>query len=159
PSLYHTEAAPGADFHGRLFASHLLYQFGLTTDAAPEFTDRFHTTVPYTMLRWDFGDDDGLNGSVSVLANYGRNAYRVFHLAPAPLPTLPTVVSSLDLGDPVFQHRPPAPPGRGTVTAQRDLDVWRQGIGANLRRGPWDVYGAYMHDQVSDVPDLLAGRF
>ena len=158
-TLYHTEAAPGADFHGRLFGSHLLYQFGLTTDAAPEFTDRFHTTVPYTMLRWDFGNDDGLNGSVSVLANYGRNAYRVFYLAPASLPTLPTVVNSLELGDPLFQHRPPPPPGRGTVTAQQDLDVWREGIGANLRRGPWDVYGAYTHDQVFDVPERLAGRF
>src|SRR4029077_19448753 len=37
PTLYHTEAAPGVDVHGRLFASKVLYQFGLTTDAAPEF--------------------------------------------------------------------------------------------------------------------------
>jgi hypothetical protein len=160
PTLYNTEAAPGVDFHGRLFASKLLYQFGLTTDAAPEFTDRFHTTVPYTMLRWDFGNDDGLNGSISVLANYGRNAYRVFYLAPAPLPSLPTgITPASGLGDPVTQHRPPAPPGRGTIAAQQDLDVWREGIGANLRRGPWDFYGAYTHDQVFDVPDRLAGRF
>ncbi len=146
PTLYHAEAAPGVDVHGRLFASHLLYQFGLTSDAAPEFNDRFHTFVPYAMLRWDFGDRDGLNGSVSALGNYGRNAYRVFYLAPAPLPPIPL-------------HRPPPPPGRGTIAAQQDLDVWREGIGANLRRGPWDAYGAYMHDQVFDVPALLAGRF
>src|SRR3989454_446672 len=35
PTLYHAEAAPGVDVHGRLFASKLLYQFGMTTDAAP----------------------------------------------------------------------------------------------------------------------------
>jgi len=39
------------------------------------------------------------------------------------------------------------------------LDVWREGIGANLRRGPWDAYGAYTYDQVFDVPERLAGRF
>src|SRR5437016_3519454 len=88
PTLYHAEAAPGIDVHGRLFASKLLYQFGFTTDAAPEFLDRFHTTVPYAMLRYDFGDRDGLNGSVSMLGNYGRNAYRVFYLAPTPLPPI-----------------------------------------------------------------------
>ena len=153
PTLYHTEAAPGVDVHGRLFASKLLYQFGLTTDAAPEFTDRFHTTVPYAMLRWDFSDDGGLSGSVSVLGNYGRNAYRVFYLAPAPLPSVPLPDSPA-----VAQHRPP-PPSRGTITAQRDLDVWRAGIGANLRRGPWDAYGAYTVDSVYDVPARLAGRF
>src|SRR5439155_860482 len=71
PTLYNTEAAPGVDVHGRLFASKVLYQFGLTTDAAPEFLDRIHTAAPYAMLRYDFGDDDGLNGSVSVLGNYG----------------------------------------------------------------------------------------
>ena len=151
-TLYHAEAAPGVDVHGRLFASHLLYQLGFGTDAAPEFTDRFHTFTPYTMLRWDFGDDDGLNGSVSVLGNYGRDAYRVFYLAPAPLPSIPLLRA-------VAEHRPPPPPGRGTITAQRDLDVWREMVGANLRRGPWDLYGAYSHDQVFDVPDRLAGRF
>ncbi len=158
PTLYHTEAAPGIDFHGRLFASRVLYQFGLTTDAAPEFTDRFHTTVPYTMLRYDFGDQDGLNGSVSVLGNYGRNAYRVFYLAPAPLPFIPAAVpATAGVGLP--QHRPPPPPGRGTITGQRDLDVWREMLGMNLRRGRWDLYGAYSHDQVFDVPEQLAGRF
>ena len=165
PTLYHTEAAPGVDVHGRLFASKLLYQFGLTTDAAPEFLDRFHTTVPYAMLRWDFGDRDGLNGSVSMLGNYGRNAYRVFYLAPAPLPTIPLAVPATGLRrprpprppDPL--HRPPPPPGRGTIAAQQDLDVWREGIGANLRRGPWDAYAAYTHDQVFDVPERLGGRF
>ena len=151
-TLYHAEAAPGVDVHGRLFASHLLYQLGFGTDAAPEFTDRFHTFTPYTMLRWDFGNDDGLNGSVSVLGNYGRDAYRVFYLAPAPLPPIPLLRA-------VAEHRPPPPPGRGTITAQRDLDVWREMVGANLRRGPWDLYGAYSHDQVYDVPDRLAGRF
>jgi len=151
-TLYHAEAAPGVDVHGRLFASHLLYQLGFGTDAAPEFTDRFHTFTPYTMLRWDFGNDDGLNGSVSVLGNYGRDAYRVFYLAPAPLPPIPLVRT-------IAEHRPPPPPGRGTITAQRDLDVWREMVGANLRRGPWDLYGAYSHDQVFDVPDRLAGRF
>ncbi len=165
PTLYHTEAAPGVDVHGRLFASRVLYQFGLTTDAAPEFTDRFHTTAPYTMLRYDFGDEDGFNGSVSVLGNYGRNAYRVFYLAPAPLPGIPLVVTDGDFGlrlprhRPHPLHRPPPPPGRGTIAAQQDLDVWREGIGANLRRGPWDLYGAYTHDQVFDVPERLAGRF
>src|SRR5262245_34539637 len=152
PALYHTEAAPGVDFHGRLFASKVLYQFGFTTDAAPEFLDRFHTFVPYTMLRYDFGDQDGLNGSVSVLANYGRNAYKVFYLKPTPLPpVLPGTVNP--------RHTPPPPPGRGFVNADQDLDVWREGFGANLRRGPWDMYGAYMYDQVFDVPDRLAGRF
>ena len=151
-TLYHAEAAPGVDVHGRLFASHLLYQLGFGTDAAPEFTDRFHTFTPYTMLRWDFGNDDGLNGSVSVLGNYGRDAYRVFYLAPAPLPPIPLLRA-------VAEHRPPPPPGRGTIDAQRDLDVWREMVGANLRRGPWDLYGAYSHDQVYDVPDRLAGRF
>ena len=151
-TLYHAEAAPGVDVHGRLFASHLLYQLGFGTDAAPEFTDRFHTFTPYTMLRWDFGNDDGLNGSVSVLGNYGRDAYRVFYLAPAPLPPIPLVRT-------IAEHRPPPPPGRGTIDAQRDLDVWREMVGANLRRGPWDLYGAYSHDQVFDVPDRLAGRF
>ncbi len=162
PTLYHTEAAPGVDVHGRLFASRLLYQLGVTTDAAPEFLDRFHTTVPYVMLRWDFGDRDGLSGSVSILGNYGRNAYRVFYLAPAPLPTIPLDATARFPAppiDPVPEHRPPPPPGRGTIAAQRDLDVWREGIGANLRRGPWDAYGAYTHDQVFDVPDRLAGRF
>src|SRR3989454_223297 len=152
PTLYHAEAAPGVDVHGRLFASHLLYQLGFGTDAAPEFTDRFHTFTPYTMLRWDFGDEDGLNGSVSVLGNYGRDAYRVFYLAPAPLPPIPLVRT-------IVEHRPPPPPGRGTIVAQRDMDVWREMVGANLRRGPWDLYGAYSHDQVYDVPDRLAGRF
>src|SRR5438309_5981205 len=151
-TLYHAEAAPGVDVHGRLFASHLLYQLGFGTDAAPEFTDRFHTFTPYTMLRWDFGHDDGLNGSVSVLGNYGRDAYRVFYLAPAPLPPIPLLRA-------VAEHRPPPPPGRGTIDAQRDLDVWREMVGANLPRGPWDLYGAYSHDQVYDVPDRLAGRF
>src|SRR5947199_877364 len=151
-TLYHAEAAPGVDVHGRLFASHLLYQLGFGTDAAPEFTDRFHTFTPYTMLRWDFGNDDGLNGSVSALGNYGRDAYRVFYLAPAPLPPIPLLRI-------VPEHRPPPPPGRGTIAAQRDLDVWREMLGANLRRGPWDLYGAYSHDQVFDVPDRLAGRF
>jgi len=126
-TLYHAEAAPGVDVHGRLFASHLLYQLG-------------------------FGNDDGLNGSVSVLGNYGRDAYRVFYLAPAPLPPIPLVRT-------IAEHRPPPPPGRGTIDAQRDLDVWREMVGANLRRGPWDLYGAYSHDQVYDVPDRLAGRF
>src|ERR1051325_4819390 len=51
PTLYHTEAAPGIDVHGRLFASKLLYQFGLTSDAAPEFLDRIHTAAPYVMLQ------------------------------------------------------------------------------------------------------------
>src|SRR5207249_2893064 len=60
PTLYHTQAAPGIDVHGRLFASKVLYQFGLTTDAAPEFLDRIHTAAPYAMLRYDFGDEDGL---------------------------------------------------------------------------------------------------
>ena len=152
PTLYHAEAAPGVDVHGRLFASHLLYQLGFGSDAAPEFTDRFHTFTPYTMLRWDFGDEGGLNGSVSVLGNYGRDAYRVFYLAPAPLPPIPLLRI-------VPEHRPPPPPGRGTISAQRDLDVWREMVGANLRRGPWDLYGAYSHDQVFDVPDRLAGRF
>ena len=152
PTLYHAEAAPGVDIHGRLFASHLLYQVGFGSDAAPEFTDRFHTFTPYTMLRWDFGDQDGLNGSVSALGNYGRDAYRVFYLAPAPLPPIPLLRI-------VPEHRPPPPPGRGTIAAQRDLDVWREMLGANLRRGPWDLYGAYSHDQVFDVPDRLAGRF
>jgi len=152
PTLYHAEAAPGVDIHGRLFASHLLYQVGFGSDAAPEFTDRFHTFTPYTMLRWDFGDEDGLNGSVSALGNYGRDAYRVFYLAPAPLPPIPLLRI-------VLEHRPPPPPGRGTIAAQRDLDVWREMLGANLRRGPWDLYGAYSHDQVFDVPDRLAGRF
>src|SRR5712692_6676476 len=118
PTLYNTEAAPGIDVHGRLFASKLLYQFGLTTDAAPEFLDRIHTTAPYVMLRYDFGDDDGLNGSVSVLGNYGRNAYRVFYLAPAPLPVIPLAAPALrdpTLAEPPFPlHRPPPPPGRGT---------------------------------------------
>jgi len=165
PTLYHAEAAPGVDVHGRLFASKMLYQFGLTTDAAPEFLDRFHTTVPYIMLRYDFGDDDGLNGSVSVLGNYGRKAYRVFYLAPAPLPTIPLAVPAAQFFfpplpvDPTPEHRPPPPPGRGFIAAQRDLDVWREGIGANLRRGPWDAYGAYMYDQVFDVPQTLAGKF
>ena len=152
PTLYHAEAAPGVDIHGRLFASHLLYQVGFGSDAAPEFTDRFHTFTPYTMLRWDFGDQDGLNGSVSALGNYGRDAYRVFYLAPARLPPIPLLRI-------VPEHRPPPPPGRGTIAAQRDLDVWREMLGANLRRGPWDLYGAYSHDQVFDVPDRLAGRF
>src|SRR3989442_6767695 len=151
-TLYHAEAAPGVDIHGHLFASHLLYQVGFGSHAAPEFTDRFHTFTPYTMLRWDFGDEDGLNGSVSVLGNYGRDAYRVFYLAPAPLPPIPLLRV-------IAEHRPPPPPGRGTISAQRDLDVWREMVGANLRRGPWDLYGAYSHDQVFDVPDLLAGRF
>jgi hypothetical protein len=165
PTLYHTEAAPGVDVHGRLFASQLLYQFGLTTDAAPEFLDRFHTTVPFAMLRWDFGDHDGLNGSVSVLGNYGRDAYRVFYLAPAPLPTIPLAVPAARLRPPRLPrppdalHRPPPPPGLGSITAEQDLDVWREGVGANLRRGPWDAYAAYTHDQVFDVPDRLAGRF
>jgi len=165
PTLYHTEAAPGIDVHGRLFASKLLYQFGLTTDAAPEFLDRFHTTVPYAMLRYDFGDQDGLNGSVSVLGNYGRRAYRVFYLAPAPLPPIPLAVTDSTLRAPTLPrpptplHRPPPPPGRGTILAQQDLDVWRWGIGANLRRGPWDAYGAYSFDQVYGVPDQLSGRF
>ena len=152
PTLYHAEAAPGVDVHGRLFASHLLYQLGFGSDAAPEFTDRFHTFTPYTMLRWDFGDEDGLNGSVSVLGNYGRDAYRVFYLAPAPLPPIPLLRV-------IAEHRPPPPPGRGTIAAQRDMDVWREMLGGNLRRGPWDLYGAYSHDQVYDVPDRLAGRF
>jgi len=152
PALYHTESAPGVDFHGRLFASKVLYQFGFTSDAAPEFTDRFHTFVPYTMLRYDFGDQDGLNGSVSILGNYGRNAYKVFYLKPTPLPPiLPGTVSP--------RHTPPPPPGRGFVNGEQDLDVWREGIGGNLRRGPWDMYTAYMYDQVFDVPDRLAGRF
>ena len=165
PTLYHTEAAPGIDVHGRLFASKVLYQFGLTTDAAPEFLDRIHTAAPYAMLRYDFGDEDGLNGSVSVLGNYGRNAYRVFYLAPAPLPPIPLAVPEDTLREPALPerpsplHRPPPPPGRGFITAQQDLDVWREGIGANLRRGPWDAYGAYTYDQVYDVPERLAGRF
>ena len=163
PTLYHAEAAPGVDVHGRLFASKVLYQFGLTTDAAPEFLDRFHTAVPYAMLRYDFGDRDGLNGSVSLLGNYGRNAYRVFYLAPAPLPTIPLAVPAPALRVPWLAptplHRPPPPPGRGSITAQQDLDVWREGAGANLRRGPWDAYGAYTYDQVYDVPERLAGRF
>jgi hypothetical protein len=158
PTLYHAEAAPGVDVHGRLFASRVLYQFGMTTDAAPEFLDRFHTTVPYAMLRYDFGDRDGLNGSVSMLGNYGRNAYRVFYLAPAPLPVIP-LDAAVHLPSPHPLHRPPPPPGRGTITAQQDLDVWREGLGANLRRGPWDAYGAYTFDQVYDVPERLAGRF
>jgi hypothetical protein len=155
PTLYHAEAAPGLDLHGRLFASHLLYQLGTTTGAAPEFTDGLHTAVPYGMLRWDFGDRDGLTGSVSVLGNYGWEAYRVFYLSPAPLPSIPLG----DFGGPVTQHRPPPPLGVGTITNQRDLDVSRQGVGWNLRRGPWDTYGAYMHDQVFNVPSRLAGRF
>src|SRR5438477_391424 len=165
PTLYNTEAAPGIDVHGRLFASKVLYQFGLTTDAAPEFLDRIHTAAPYAMLRYDFGDDDGLNGSVSVLGNYGRNAYRVFYLAPAPLPPIPLAVPRETLREPTLPeppfplHRPPPPPGRGFIAAQQDLDVWREGIGANLRRGPWDAYGAYTYDQVFDVPERLAGRF
>src|SRR5438876_6506506 len=165
PTLYNTEAAPGIDVHGRLFASKVLYQFGLTTDAAPEFLDRIHTAAPYAMLRYDFGDDDGLNGSVSVLGNYGRNAYRVFYLAPAPLPPIPLAVPEDTLREPALPerpsplHRPPPPPGRGFITAQQDLDVWREGIGANLRRGAWDAYGAYTYDQVYDVPERLAGRF
>src|SRR5947199_3431473 len=165
PSLYHTEAAPGVDVHGRLFASKMLYQFGLTSDAAPEFLDRFHSFAPYTMLRYDFGDQDGLNGSVSVLGNYGRNVYKVFYLAPAPLPLSPLAVPEETLREPTLReppsplHRPPPPPGRGTITAQRDLDVWREGIGANLRRGPWDAYGAYTIDQVFDVPARIADRF
>jgi len=164
PTLYHTEAAPGVDVHGRLLASKILYQFGLTTDAAPEFTDRIHTAVPYVMLRADAGDADGLNGSVSILGNYGRNAYRVFYLAPAPLPSIPLAPADELRAPrlptpPVPLHRPPPPPGRGTITAQQDLDVWRAGIGGNLRYGPWDAYGAYMYDQVFDVPDRLAGRF
>src|SRR5438552_3250337 len=52
PTLYNTEAAPGIDVHGRLFASKVLYQFGLTTDAAPEFLDRIHTPAPHAMLRF-----------------------------------------------------------------------------------------------------------
>src|SRR2546429_164795 len=165
PTLYNTEAAPGIDVHGRLFASKVLYQFGLTTDAAPEFLDRIHTAAPYAMLRYDFGDDDGLNGSVSVLCNYGRSAYRVFYLAPAPLPPIPLAVPRETLREPTLPeppvplHRPPPPPGRGFIAAQQDLDVWREGIGANLRRGPWDAYGAYTYDQVFDVPERLAGRF
>src|SRR3989442_1082093 len=39
------------------------------------------------------------------------------------------------------------------------MDVWREMVGANLRRGPWDLYGAYSHDQVYDVPERLAGPF
>ncbi len=165
PTLYHTEAAPGIDVHGRLFASKLLYQFGITTDAAPEFLDRFHTVAPYTMLRYDFGDDDGLNGSVSVLGNYGRNAYRVFYLAPAPIPVIPLAGPAPSLRAPTLPqppfplHRPPPPPGRGFIAAQQDLDVWRESIGANLRRGAWDAYGAYSYDQVFDVPERLGGRF
>ena len=165
PTLYHAESAPGIDFHGRLFASKVLYQFGLTTDAAPEFGDRIHTTVPYTMLRYDFGDQDGLNGSVSVLGNYGRNVYKVFYLAPTPLPPiLPGAAPQLavpPLGSEGVHplHTPPPPPGRGFINAQEDLDVWREGIGANLRRGPWDLYGAYMLDRVFEVPHRLAGRF
>src|SRR5437016_5585467 len=119
PTPYHTEARPGLGLHGRLFASKVLYQFGFTTDAAPEFLDRFHTFVPYTMLRYDFGDQDGLNGSVSVLGNYGRNAYKVFYLKPTPLPPiLPGTVNP--------HHTPPPPPGRGFVNADEDLDVWRE---------------------------------
>src|SRR6058998_782385 len=134
PTLYHTEAAPGIDVHGRLFASKVLDEFGL-------------------------------NGSVSVLVNYGRNAYRVFYLAPAPLPPIPLAVPKETLREPTLPeppfplHRPPPPPGRGFIAAQQDLDVWREGIGANLRRGPWDAYGAYTYDQVFDVPERLAGRF
>src|SRR3989442_7676449 len=165
PTLYHAEAAPGLDIHGHLFASKVLYQLGLTSDAAPEFLDRIHTAAPYAMLRYDFGDQDGLNGSVSVLGNYGRNAYRVFYLAPAPLPVIPLAVPEETLREPTLReppsplHRPPPPPGRGSITAQQNLDVWREGIGANLRRGPWDAYGAYTYDQVYDVPERLAGRF
>src|SRR2546427_10723924 len=161
PTLYHTEAAPGIDVHGRLFASKVLYQLGLTTDAAPEFLDRIHTAAPYVMLRYDFGDQDGLNGSVSVLGNYGRNAYRVFYLAPAPLPVIPLAVPGAALREPTLPeppfplHPPPPPPGRGFIAAHEDLDVWREGIGANLRRGPWDAYGAYTYDQVYDVPERL----
>src|SRR6266566_5492400 len=161
PTLYNTEAAPGVDVHGRLFASKVLYQFGLTTDAAPEFLDRIHTAAPYVMLRYDFGDQDGLNGSVSVLGNYGRNAYRVFYLAPAPLPVIPLAVPEETLREPTLPeppvplHRPPPPPGRGFIAAQQDLDVWREGIGWNLRRGPWDAYGAYTYDQVYDIPARL----
>src|SRR5438046_7996859 len=55
PTLYNTEAAPGIDVHGRLFASKVLYQFGLTTDAAPALLDRIHTAAPYAMLRYDSG--------------------------------------------------------------------------------------------------------
>src|SRR5207245_2712956 len=29
----------------------------------------------------------------------------------------------------------------------------------HLRRGSWDLYGAYMLDRVFEVPDRLAGRF
>lgn len=154
PTLYHAEAAPGIDVHGRLLASHLLYQLGLTTDAAPEFLDPQHTAVPYAMLRWDFGDDDGFTGSVSILGNYGYKAYRVFYLAPEKLPTIPLAV-----GRPFPQHRPPPPLGVGTITADQDLDVWREGFGWNVRRGAWDAYGAYMHDEVYNLPRLLQGRF
>src|SRR5207237_365790 len=80
--------------------------------------DRIHTAAPYAVLRYDFGDDDGLNGSVSVLGNYGRNAYRVFYLAPAPLPPIPLAVPRETLREPTLPeppvplHRPPPPPGR-----------------------------------------------
>src|SRR5438309_2050869 len=106
PTLYHTEAAPGIDVHGRLFASKVLYQLGLTSDAAPEFLDRIHTAAPYAMLRYDFGDQDGLNGSVSLLGNYGRNAYRVFYLAlaPAPLPLIPLAVPEETLREPTLRE-------------------------------------------------------
>ena len=70
------------------------------------------------------------------------------------LPTEPTLPEP-----PVPLHRPPPPPGRGFIAAQQDMDVWREGIGWNLRRGPWDAYGAYTYDQVYDVPERLAGRF
>jgi hypothetical protein len=152
--LYHAHSAPGVDFHGRLFASRLLYQVGLTAGAHPEFADRFHAMAPYLMLRWDFGDRDGLNGSVGILGNYGREVYRIYYLVPEELPTIP-----LGLDGPIGQHRPPPPLGRPVRVESDELDVWREGIGANVRRGRWDVYGAYIHDYVYDVPENLGGAF
>jgi len=116
PTLYHTEAAPGVDVHGRLFASKVLYQFGFTTDAARVPRSLSHRgTLHHAALR--LRDRDGLNGSVSVLANYGRNAYRVFYLAPTPLPPIfPGAAAQLaepPLGSAEVQprHTPPHPRG------------------------------------------------
>jgi hypothetical protein len=76
PNLYNTAGALGADFHGRLFRTLLLYQFGVMNSGNERSSDASEKKDFYVGLRLDLGQSNFGRFSLSGFSYWGNDTAR-----------------------------------------------------------------------------------